>query len=220
MNRIESKEIFTIPSSIAHEQIIGYKYPWQAIEKIPDIISKIIPTLGSEYEKIDEGVYVFKGVKIPNSVEISGRAIICEGAEMRHGAYLRGDVIIGRGCVVGNSCEIKSSILYDKACVPHFNYVGNSILGYGAHLGAGVILSNLKGNKSSAKVHLNGQILDTGLRKFGAVLGNYVEVGCGAVLNPATIVLSNTQIYPLSSVRGTIPESSIYKGDGKIIRKI
>ena len=200
--------------SIASKHILKYPFPWQAIEKIPDIISNIIDELSEDFEKISEGVYVFRGFKLPDSVKIEGRAVICEGAQLRHGAYLRGEVIIGKGAVVGNSCEIKNSILYDQACVPHFNYVGNSIIGQHAHLGAGAIISNLKINSSSVKVNIKGEKIDTGLRKMGAVLGKNVEVGCGSVLNPGTIIYPNSIIYPLSCVRGTIPENSIYKQSG------
>lgn len=214
-----TERILGSDASIAHSSIIKYDFPWKAIEKISDIISSVIDNLGNDFEKIDEGVYVFRGLKIPNSVKIEGRAVICEGAELRHGAYLRGEVIIGRGAVVGNSCEIKHSILYDHACVPHFNYVGNSILSEGAHLGAGAVISNLKINKSSVKVSLYGEKIDTGLRKMGAVVGAHAEVGCGSVLNPGTLIFPNALIYPLSSVRGTIPEASIYKRDGEIIKR-
>lgn len=214
-----TERILGSDASIAHNSIIKYDFPWQAIEKIPDIISSVIDNLGNDFEKIGDGVYVFRGITIPSSVKIEGRAVICEGAELRHGAYLRGEVIIGRGAVVGNSCEIKHSILYDRACVPHFNYVGNSILSEGAHLGAGAVISNLKINKSSVKVSLNGEKIDTGLRKMGAVVGAHAEVGCGSVLNPGTLIFPNALIYPLSSVRGTIPEASIYKRDGEIIKR-
>ena len=214
-----TERILGSDASIAHSSIIKYDFLWQAIEKISDIISSVIDNLGSDFEKIDEGVYVFRGITIPSSVKIEGRAVICEGAELRHGAYLRGEVIIGRGAVVGNSCEIKHSILYDRACVPHFNYVGNSILSEGAHLGAGAVISNLKINKSSVKVSLNSEKIDTGLRKMGAVVGGHAEVGCGSVLNPGTLIFPNAIIYPLSCVRGTIPEASIYKRDGEIIKR-
>lgn len=214
-----TERILGSDASIAHSEIIKHCLPWQAIGKIPDIISSVIDNLGDDFEKISEGVYVFRGITIPSSVKIEGRAVICEGAELRHGAYLRGEVIIGRGAVVGNSCEIKHSILYDRACVPHFNYVGNSILSEGAHLGAGAVISNLKINKSSVKVNLNGEKIDTGLRKMGAVIGGHAEVGCGSVLNPGTLIFPNALIYPLSCVRGTIPEASIYKRDGEIIKR-
>ena len=214
-----TERILGSDASIAHSSIIKYDFPWQAIEKIPDIISSVIDNLGNDFEKIDEGVYVFRGITIPSSVKIEGRAVICAEAELRHGAYLRGEVIIGSGAVVGNSCEIKHSILYDHACVPHFNYVGNSILSEGAHLGAGAVISNLKINKSSVKVSLNGEKIDTGLRKMGAVVGARAEVGCGSVLNPGTLIFPNALIYPLSCVRGTILEASIYKRDGEIIKR-
>lgn len=218
-NKNLTEKILASDASIAHESVKKYDFPYQAVEKISDIISDTIDGLDDDFEKIAEGVYVFRGLEIPKSVKIEGRAIICEGAVLRHGAYLRGEVIIGKGAVVGNSCEVKSSILYDRACVPHFNYVGNSILSECTHLGAGAVISNLKINKSSVKVNINGEKIDTGMRKMGAILGKEVEVGCGAVLNPGTIVYPNSLIYPLSSVRGTVPENSIYKRDGTIIKR-
>ncbi len=219
MDKLLTKSIFKNGASIAHDLICSHKYPWEAVGKIPEIIKATISSLSQEYEEISEGVYVFKGVKIPSSATICGPTIICEGAEIRQGAYIRGNAIIGKGCVVGNSSEVKCAILYDKVAIPHFNYVGNSILGYGAHLGASAIISNLKGDKSNIKITYNQQNIDTGLRKFGAIVAERVEVGCGAVLNPGTIILENTQIYPLSLVRGVVPPCSIYKAGGNIVPK-
>lgn len=218
-DKLLTKEFFQNGESIAFDKICRCKYVWQSVAKIKEIVREIIPTLDDNFEKIGEGVYVFRGVYIPKSAEIIGPAIIDEGAEIRHGAYIRGNAIIGRGCVLGNSCEIKDSILFDNATVPHFNYVGNSILGKGAHLGAGAIISNLKGDKSNVKIRYKNEIIDTGLRKFGAVIGNGVEVGCGTVLNPGTIILKGAQIYPLSSVRGVIDENVIYKSHTEIIKR-
>ena len=204
-------------TSLAREEILKHTLPWQAIKDIREIISRVAKNLSDDFEKIGEGVYVFRGVKISNGAEIIGPCIIDEGAEIRHGAYIRGNVIVGKGCVVGNSSEIKDSILFDGAAVPHFNYVGNSILGKEAHLGAGVIISNLKGDKSNVKIHFGDEIIDTGLRKFGAIVGARAEVGCGSVLNPGTLIFPNAQIYPLSSVRGAVPENAIYKSQDKIV---
>ena len=218
MNSLLTKSIFKGGSDFLN-LILKYDFPWEAIGKIRNIIGEAIKILSDDFIKIAEDVYVFKDVSIPESAKIKGPCIICEGAEIRHGAYIRGGVIIGRGCVVGNSTEIKDSILFDKVAAPHYNYIGNSIIGKGAHLGAGAIISNLKGNKSNVKISYNGKKIETDLRKMGAVLGEGVEVGCGSVLNPGTIVLENTQIYPLSSVRGVVVKNLIYKSSEDIIKK-
>ena len=219
MRNLLTTNIFKQEASIAHSQILSYAYPWQAVEKIPQIVANVISNLSSDFKEIAEGVYVFDGTALPQSATILGPCVIDRGAEIRTGAYIRGNAIIGKGTVIGNSCEIKNAIIYDGAQIPHFNYVGNSILGYKAHLGAGAIISNLKADKSSVFVSYNGKKTDTGLRKFGAILGDYAEIGCGSVLNPGTIVLPNSNIYPLSSVRGVVPESSIYKSQGNIVPK-
>ena len=215
-----TKRILGGGESIAREEIFSHALPWQAIKNIREIISHVIGNLSDDFCKIGDGVYVFRGVNIPKSAEIVGPCVIDEGAQIRHGAYIRGNVIVGKRCVVGNSSEIKDSILFDRVAVPHYNYVGNSILGEGAHLGAGAIISNLKGDKSNVKIHVDGEIIDTGLRKFGAVVGNCVEVGCGTVLNPGTLIFPNAQIYPLSCVRGTVPENVIYKSSTEIVPRI
>ena len=218
MNSLLTKSIFKSGSDFLN-LILKYDFPWQAIGNIREIIRKSISLLSDNFIKTAEDVYVFKGVSIPESAKITGPCIVCEGAEIRHGAFIRGGVIIGRGCVVGNSTEIKDSILFDQACAPHYNYIGNSIIGKGAHLGAGAIISNLKGDKSNVTISYNDGKIETNLRKMGAVLGEGVEVGCGSVLNPGTIVLENTQIYPLSSVRGVIGKNLIYKSSEDIIKK-
>ena len=218
MKELLTKSIFTGGFDFL-DLLLEYTYPWEAIGNIRKIIDVAKGRLDGNYTKIGEDVYVFKGVSVPSSAKIVGPAIIMEGAEIRHGAYLRGGVIVGKGAVVGNSTEIKDSVLFDKACAPHYNYIGNSMIGKGAHLGAGAIISNLKGNKTSVSISYNGQKIDTGLRKLGAILGENVEVGCGTVLNPGTIVLENTQIYPLSSIRGTLGANLIYKSSDKIVKK-
>ncbi len=218
MNSLLTKEIF-FSGSLFLDLILEYKYPWEAIGNIREIIKRAISTLDDKYEKIGGDVYVFRGVSLPKSAEIIGPSIICQGAEIRHGAYIRGGVIVGCGAVVGNSTEIKDTILFDGACLPHYNYAGNSIIGKGAHMGAGAIISNLKGNKSNVSISYNGAKIETKLRKLGAILGEGVEVGCGSVLNPGTIVLGGTQIYPLSSVRGVLGSNLIYKSQGNIVKK-
>lgn len=205
--------------SIAYKSLLEFNYPWEAVSKIGEIVRTLARNLGDDFEEIAEGVYVFTGVKVPKSAHISPPTIICEGAEIRHGAYIRGNVIIGKGAVVGNSCEIKNSILFDGACVPHFSYVGDSIIGYKSHLGAGAIISNLKGDKSNVSIKRNGKTIATVGRKLGAILGDGVEVGAGSILNPGTVVFSGARIYPLSSVRGTIERDVIYKSKENIIKQ-
>ena len=172
-----------------------------------------------EYEKMGEGVYISRSAKIDSSAKIEGACIIGKGAVLRKGAYVRGNCIIGDGCVIGNSSEIKNSILFNECQVPHFNYVGDSILGYKAHLGAGAKISNLKSDKTNVCITVNGEKLKTDLKKLGAILGDRVEIGCNAVLNPGTVIGRNTTVYPLSSVRGYVEENSIYKSEQNIIMK-
>lgn len=205
--------------SIAYNHLLKFTYPWEAVAKIGAIIESIIPTLCDDFIKISDGVYVFRGVEIPKTAQIIAPTIICKGAEIRNGAFIRGNAIIGEGCVVGNSCEIKNSILFDESCVPHFSYVGDSIIGYKSHLGAGAIISNLKGDKTNVSIKRNGEAVATVGRKLGAILGDGVEVGAGSVLNPGTVILSGARIYPLSSVRGTVERDAIYKSNGNIVKK-
>ena len=219
MNELTSASFFKGDNSIAINKIRELQYPWEAVPKIKEIIEELIPNLPPEYEEISEGVFVFCGVEIPKTACIKKPCIICEGAEIRHGAYLRGNVIIGKGAVVGNSSEIKNSILFDGACVPHYNYVGDSIIGYKAHLGAGAIISNLKGDKSNVNLNYKGKKINTGLRKLGAIIGDEVEIGCGCVLNPGTLIMRGARVYPMQSVRGTVEGDTIYKGEGNIVKK-
>ena len=219
MEELSIKALFSLENSIAGALISSYIYPWEIIPKISDFIFALIKTLDeNEYENVAQGVYISKSAKVDKSAKIQGSCIICKDAELRQGAYLRGNCIIGENCVIGNSSEIKNSILFNRAQVPHFNYVGDSILGYGAHLGAGAKVSNLKSDKTNVAIRVNNEKIDTGLKKLGAMLGDGVEIGCNAVLNPGTIIGKNTTIYPLSSVRGYISEGSIYKGN-EIVKK-
>ena len=220
MNKLKSHCFFKGENSIAIGKIKEYDFPWLVVPKIKEIIEYIIPTLSKEYEEISEGVFVFRGANISKTACILKPCIICEGAEIRHGAFLRGNVIVGKGAVVGNSSEIKNSILFDGACVPHYNYVGDSIVGYRAHLGAGAIISNLKGDGSNVKIRYKEQVLDTGMRKLGAIIGDEAEVGCGCVLNPGTIIFSGARIYPLQSIRGSVDSGTIYKGEGNTVKRI
>ena len=197
----------------------GVKYPWEALTKIKNFIFEYAKNLPGDFERIEEFVWVGKGTTIEKSVLIKGPAIIGYNCEIRYSAYIRENVIIGNDVVVGNSTEIKNSILFNKVQVPHYNYIGDSILGYKAHLGAGVIISNLKSNGTLVKVKYGTDNIETGLRKFGAIVGDLSEVGCNSVLNPGTIIGKDSIVYPLSSVRGYIPEKSILKNNGEIVER-
>lgn len=216
---ISVNELFTLRELDAQAIFEGIKYPWEVLTKINAFILEYAKTLPKDFERIDEFVWVGKGTTIEKSALIKGPAIIGYNCEIRHCAYIRGNVIIGNNVVVGNSTELKNSILFNKVQVPHYNYVSDSILGYKAHLGAGAITSNLKSNNTLVKVKCGDDIIETGLRKFGAILGDSAEVGCNAVLNPGTILGKDCIVYPLSSVRGYVPENSILKNSGEIIDK-
>jgi len=216
---ISVNELFNIEELDARYIFNDVNYPWEVLPKIKTFILEYAKNLPQDFERIDEFVWVGKGTTIEKSVIIKGPAIIGYNCEIRHCAYIRENVIIGNDVVIGNSTEIKNSILFNKAQVPHYNYVGDSILGYKAHLGAGVIISNLKSNGTFVKVKHNTDIIETGLRKFGAILGDSSEIGCNSVLNPGTILGKDSIIYPLSSVRGYIPEKSILKNNGEIVEK-
>lgn len=195
-------------------------YAWEVLPKIKDFIKEKSATLSNDFEQIAEFIWIGRHVSIERTVTIKGPAIIGHETELRHCAYIRENVIISNGVTVGNSTEVKNSLIFDKVQIPHFNYVGDSILGYKAHLGAGVILSNVKSTKDNIKVVLDeNDYLSTGLRKFGAILGDNVEVGCNAVLNPGTVVGRNSIIYPLTSARGYIPEQHILKNNGILVKK-
>ena len=197
----------------------GVKYPWEALTKIKNFIFEYAKNLPDDFQRIEEFVWVGKGTTIEKSVLIKGPAIIGYNCEIRHSAYIRENVIIGNDVVVGNSTEIKNSILFNKVQVPHYNYVGDSILGYKSHLGAGVITSNLKSDGTLVKVKYGTDYIETGLRKFGAIVGDLSEIGCNSVLNPGTIIGKDSIVYPLISVRGYIPENSILKNNGEIVER-
>ncbi|WP_160680481.1 UDP-N-acetylglucosamine pyrophosphorylase [Clostridium sp. C8-1-8] len=215
--RISLNELLNTEELDERAIFTGVKYPWEALTKIRDFILEYAKSLPRDFERIEEFVWVGKGTTIEKSVLIKGPAIIGYNCEIRHSAYLRDNVIIGNEVIVGNSTEIKNSILFNKTQVPHYNYVGDSILGYKAHLGAGAITSNLKSDGTLVKVKYGTDIIETGLRKFGAIVGDLSEVGCNSVLNPGTIIGKDSIIYPLSSVRGYIPEKSILKNNGEIV---
>lgn len=213
-------ELFSLDKTIAADIFEGCSYPWEVLPKIKNLIVELGNTLDPEkFTKHGDDVWIAKSAKIFESAYIAGPCIIDENAEVRHSAFIRGNTIVGKGAVVGNSTELKNVILFDLVQVPHYNYVGDSVLGYKSHMGAGAITSNVKSDKTLVKVTVNGQRIDTGLKKFGAMLGDEVEVGCGSVLNPGTIIGKNSNVYPLSSVRGTVAAGSIYKSKSEIVKK-
>ena len=213
------KELLNLDATIAKELFEDCNHPWEVLPKIKEFILKLIPTLGDEYEEVDENVYVHKEAKVAKSACIVGPTIICKGAEVRHCAYIRGSVIVGEKSVVGNSTEVKNSIIFNNVQCPHYNYVGDSVLGEYAHTGAGVICSNVKSDKKNLNVRIDDEIIETGLRKFGAIIGDHVEVGCNSVLCPGTVIFPNTNIYPLTRVRGVIGANKIVKDMNNIIEK-
>ena len=220
MEECKIKNLYNLEETIAKELLESVTYPWEALQKIEEFILKIGENLDKEkYEKKGENIWIAKSAKIAPTAYINGPAIIGENAEIRHCAFIRGKAIVGEGAVVGNSTELKNVILFNKVQVPHYNYVGDSILGYKSHMGAGSITSNVKSDKKLVIVKNGKETIETGLKKFGAMLGDNVEVGCGSVLNPGTVIGSNTNIYPLSSVRGVVPKNSIYKNRNEIVEK-
>ena len=206
--------------TIAAELFEGKTYPWEVLPEIGEFIIKLGKTLDpSEYEEKGENVWIAKSANVFPSAYIHGPAIIGKEAEVRHCAFIRGNALVGEGAVVGNSTELKNVVLFNKVQVPHYNYVGDSILGYKAHMGAGSITSNVKSDKHLVKVHTPEGDIETGIKKFGAMIGDNVEVGCGSVLNPGTVIGRQSNIYPLSSVRGVVPAHSIYKKQGEVVKK-
>ncbi len=220
MEQCKIKNMYTLTETIAADLFEGAEYPWEVLPKISAFILQLGETLSEEdYEKRGENVWVAKDAKVAPTAYINGPAIIGKGAEVRHCAFIRGNAIVGEGAVVGNSTELKNVVLFNKVQVPHYNYVGDSILGYKSHMGAGSITSNVKSDKTLVIVKDGTEKIETGLKKFGAMLADNVEVGCGSVLNPGTVIGKNTNIYPLSSVRGVVPAGSIYKKQGEVAEK-
>ena len=214
------KENYSLDQTIAKDIFKGVTYPWEVLPKISSFILELGATLSEdEYEKRGENVWVAKSAKVAPTAFINGPAIIGKDAEVRHCAFIRGNAIVGEGAVVGNSTELKNVILFNKVQVPHYNYVGDSVLGYKSHMGAGSITSNVKSDKKLVVVKAGDEKIETGMKKFGAMLGDEVEVGCGSVLNPGTVVGNHSNIYPLSSVRGFVPANSIYKKQGEVVTK-
>lgn len=218
---MQTENYLDLSQTISSEIFLGLTYPWEALPKIKDFILNLGPKLPKdEFEEIKENVWVSKEAVISDSAFIAGPTIICKGTEIRHCAFIRSSVIVGENCVVGNSTELKNAILFNNVQVPHFNYIGDSILGFKAHFGAGSIVSNVKSDKSNVSVLINGNKTDTGLRKFGAIVADHVEIGCNAVLNPGTIIGRNSNVYPTSMVRGIIGENMIFKSQNNIVKKI
>ncbi len=217
---LKNKNLFNMDETIARDIFTDIDYPWEILPLIGDFTKKLGESLSEEdYTKQGEDIWIAKSATVAPTASITGPCIIGKNTEVRPGAFIRGKVIVGENCVVGNSTELKNVILFNNVQVPHYNYVGDSILGYKSHMGAGSITSNVKSDKTKVTINYKGEKLQTGLKKMGAMLGNYVEVGCNSVLNPGTVIGVNTNIYPLSSVRGYIPKSSIFKKQTNIVSK-
>ena len=220
MKELEVKELYTLSETLAAPLLASVTYPWEALPKIGAFILELGATLSAEeYEKRGENIWIARSAKVAPTESVTGPCIIGKDTEVRHCAFIRGNALVGDGAVVGNSTELKNVILFNKVQVPHYNYVGDSILGYKSHMGAGSITSNVKSDKLLVKVHTPEGDIETGIKKFGAMIGDEVEVGCGSVLNPGTVIGKNTNIYPLSSVRGVVPANSIYKKQGEVAEK-
>ena len=221
MKQVTIKELYKdLNQTLAKEVLESKTYPWEVLPLIHDTILEIGKTLSTEeYDQVAEGVWIAKSAKVAPTALIQGPAIIGKNTEVRHCAFIRGNALVGDGAVVGNSTELKNVILFNKVQVPHYNYVGDSILGCGAHMGAGSITSNVKSDKTLVTIQVEEEKIETGIKKVGAMLGDYVEVGCGSVLNPGTVVGAYANIYPLSMTRGYIKENSIYKKQGEVVTK-
>ena len=212
-------ELYDLEHTLAKHYLERFEYPWQALEGIGALILELGPKLGTDFAEVSPGVWVHKSAIVAPTAFLGAPCIIGAGTEVRHCAFVRENVLVGENCVVGNSVELKNVILFDGVQVPHFNYAGDSILGYMSHMGAGSVTSNVKSDMSPVTVRNGGERIETGLLKFGAALGDYVEVGCNSVLNPGTVVGPHSNIYPTSCVRGVVPEYSIWKNDGRIVKK-
>ena len=221
MEECKIKNLYNLEETIAKNLLEEATYPWEVLSKIEEYILKIGEELSKEdYNKVGENVWIAKSAKVAPTAYINGPAIIGENAEVRHCAFIRGNAIVGNNAVVGNSTELKNVILFNNVQVPHYNYVGDSILGYKSHMGAGSITSNVKSDKKLVVIKNGDEMVETGRKKVGAMIGDNVEVGCGSVLNPGTVIGRDSNIYPLSSVRGVVKAHSIYKKDGNIVDKV
>lgn len=220
MENARISNLYDLDQTIAKELFEGLTYPWEALAKISDFIKELGPTLDPEkFEKRGENIWVAKSAKVAQTAFLNGPLIIDEEAEVRHCAFVRGSAIVGKGSVVGNSTELKNVVIFNSVQVPHYNYVGDSVLGYKSHMGAGSITSNVKSDKTLVVVKDGKEEIKTGLKKFGAMLGDYVEVGCNSVLNPGTVIGRHSNVYPLSSVRGVVPGNAIYKNRNEVVEK-
>ena len=220
MDNITIKKLFNLNETAAKEYLEGFTYPWEALKGISDFIIKLGKTLSpDEYDNPSENVLIHKTAKVFPTAYIGAPCIIGANTEVRHCAFIRGSALVGENCVVGNSVELKNVILFNNVQTPHYNYVGDSILGYKSHMGAGSITSNVKSDKTNVVIKSADGQIETGIKKIGAMLGDNVEVGCNSVLNPGTIVCRNSNIYPTSCVRGVVPEHSIWKVNGEIVQK-
>lgn len=220
MEEIKISALYPTLNTLAADLVQSVAYPFELLPKIQAYILALGPKLDpSVFEKRGENVWVAKDAKVAPTAYINGPCIIDSGAEVRHCAFIRGNAIVGKGAVVGNSTELKNVLLFDGVQVPHYNYVGDSVLGYKSHMGAGSITSNVKSDKSLVVLKSKTEQIETGLKKVGAFLGEWVEVGCGSVLNPGTVIGAHSQVYPLSSVRGVVPANSIYKNAGEVVLK-
>ena len=216
-----TQAMLTLDETLAKPLLEQCQYPWEALPQIGSFIKALGPTLPeAEYDHPEEFVWIAKSATVAPSASITGPCIIGPETEIRHCAFIRGNALVGKGAVVGNSTELKNVILFDKVQVPHYNYVGDSILGYKSHMGAGAITSNVKSDKKLVIVKDGDERIETGLKKFGAMIGDCVEVGCGSVLNPGTVIGKESHVYPLSSVRGVIPANSIYKHRGEVVIRL
>ena len=217
---VEIKNLYDLNNTIAKDYLSNFKYPWEALKGISNYIIELGNKLDlNEYNLVKENVWIHKSTKVFESAYINGPCIIGKDSEVRHSAFIRGSALVGDNCVVGNSVELKNVILFNNVQVPHFNYVGDSILGFKAHMGAGSITSNVKSDKTLVVIHNEGTNIETNLKKVGAFLGDFVEVGCNSVLNPGTIIGKNSNVYPLSSVRGVIKDNSIFKNNEVVLKR-
>ena len=217
---LKTAELYDFTHSLAGEYLSGWEYPWQALSGIKELILTLGPTLGEDYREVSPQVWVHKTAKVAPTAFLGSPCIIGPGTEVRHCAFVRGSALVGENCVVGNSVELKNVILFDNVQVPHYNYVGDSILGYKSHMGAGSLTSNVKSDKTLVVVKDGPEQIPTGLKKMGAMLGDFVEVGCNSVLNPGTVIGRHTNIYPTSCVRGVVPADSIFKTGGVVVKKV
>ncbi|MBQ5399012.1 MAG: UDP-N-acetylglucosamine pyrophosphorylase [Ruminococcus sp.] len=213
------KDLYDLDHTLAGDYLSQFTYPWEALKGIKDFILELGKTLGDDYEEVSENVWVHKTAKVFPSAYLGAPCIIGPNTEVRHGAFVRGSALVGADCVVGNSVELKNVILFDHVQTPHYNYVGDSILGYFSHMGAGSITSNVKSDKKLVVVKNGTEWIETGIKKFGAMLGDYVEVGCNAVCNPGTVLGRHASVYPTSCVRGVVPENCIFKNNGEVVER-